>query len=446
MNGKTEKVSTADAFGTEEIWKLLLRIAPPVMLSQLIQALYNIVDSYFVGRYSADGLTALSAIFPTQLMATAIAVGTGVGVNALMARQYAVEGEYAANKTAGMGMVLALISWAVFALWSVCFLRPFVASSVQSPKALEYTLTYGHIVCIGSLGLFVESCWSKVHQAEGNMKLPMAAQITGALVNILLDPLLIFGVGPFPRLGVAGAAIATVAGQVMAALIVGRKGIHRPPAIKGSFRQYAGPIYRFGIPSIFMQLLYVVYIMALNVILAGFSDAAVTVLGLYYKLQTFFFIPLFALQTCIVPVLSYNYAAEAYGRCREIVRDAILLAALLMTLGVICFEGIPAQLIGVFSDSREILRIGVPAFRIIACSFLPAVLALLWPTVFQAVGKSRPSMALSLVRQIFCLIPLFYLLSRIGLSYVWLAFPASELITAVVGTGLYLRERRTWKQ
>ena len=229
-------------------------------------------------------------------------------------------------------------------------------------------------------------------------------------------------------------------------MIVGWKGIRKPPKKISEFRQDTAAIYRYGYPSIFMQLLYVVYIMGLNVILAQFSDGAVTVLGLYYKLQTFFFIPLLVLQTCIVPLLSYNYARGLYRRCKRIIWESAGIAAVLMLAGVICFEGIPGAMIRLFTKEPETIALGIPAFRIIALSFLPAVLSLIYPVVFQAVGKGLESAGLSLLRQIICLLPAFYLLSRIGLNWCWLAFPIAEVVTAVVGTVLYRRETKAWKE
>ena len=286
------------------------------MLAQLIQAMYNIIDSLFVGQYSDDGLTALSAIYPVQLIIIALAVGTGVGTNTLMAKQYALKDEKGANHTAGVGTVLAVIMWALISVISIAFMGPYVAISAQSPVAMQYANEYGMIVSIGSIGLFLEGNWTKVLQSEGNMKLPMIAQIVGAVTNIVLDPLLIFTAG----LGIKGAAIATVIGQITAAVIVGVKGARKPPEIK-RIPCIAKSIYKLGYPSICMQALYTVYIAILNIILAGFCDEAVTVLGLYYKLQSFFFIPLLGLQTCIVPVLSYNYTSGDYLRCRRIFRS-----------------------------------------------------------------------------------------------------------------------------
>lgn len=438
-----EATKEKNLFDESSIWKILLKIAPPVMLAQLIQALYNIVDSFFVGRFSGDGLTALSIIFPIQLIITAVAVGTGVGVNTKMSRYYAMEEKEQADATAGTGTLLAVVSWLIFAVVSSAVMRFYVMTSAESEDAIVYAVTYGRIVCIGSLGIFLESCWSKVHQAGGNMRLPMIAQIAGAVTNIVLDPILIFGWGVFPAMGVAGAAYATVAGQVTAAVITS-SGWRRPPALKEA-AVYAGKIYRLGYPSIFMQMLYTVYIVALNVILAGFCDEAVTVLGLYYKVQTFFFIPLSGLQTCIVPLLSYTYAKGEYIRCKKIMTDCVILSMGFMLVGVACFTFIPGQLLHIFSDNLQVLAIGIPAFRIIGLSFLPAVLFLMMPMFFQAIGGALPSVMLSLVRQILCLIPIFWLLSRLGLGWTWMAFPVSEIITGGVGAGMYIHQLRRWK-
>ena len=435
--------SAQNVFEQTSNWKILLKIAPPVMLAQLIQAMYNIVDSFFVGQFSADGLTALSVIYPVQLIITAIAVGTGVGVNTQMSQDYARGRTTKANRTAGTGMVLGLVSWLLFALFSLVILKPYVLISASSPQAVEYATTYGYIVCLGSGGVFLEGIWSKVHQASGNMKLPMLAQVAGALTNIALDPVLIFGMGPVPAMGVAGAAVATVTGQVVAALIT-CSGIRKPPKF-GSMKMYAARIYHLGYPSIFMQLLFTVYIVALNVILAGFSDAAVTVLGLYYKLQSFFFIPLYGLQTCIVPFLSFTYARGNYRRCQKILNDVMLLSAAFMLAAVASFELIPAPLLSIFGGNAEVIRIGTVAFRIIALSFLPAVVSLTMPVFFQAIGAAKPSVLLSLTRQIFCLIPLFWLFSRFGLIYAWMAFPASELITGTLSVVLMRRQLKEWE-
>ena len=430
-------------YGTESIGKVLLKIAPPVMLALLIQALYNIVDSFFVGKYSEHGLTALSVVYPIQLIAIALAVGTGVGVNTLMARFYAEKREDSANETAGCGFVISLIMWTVFALVSFLSMRFFINLSASDPLAVEYAVTYGNIVCVGSIGLFTESIFTKVHQAEGNMTLPMIAQIAGAVCNIVLDPIMIFGMFGCPEMGIAGAAVATVCGQVLAAVITGIKGLRRPPA-PYKFLFYTKSIFILGYPSILMQSLYTVYIMALNMILMHFCDEAVTVLGLYYKIQSFFFIPLTGLQTCMVPIISYNYAMENYTRVRRTLKIATGITAAFMIIGTACFELIPVQLLGIFSNSEKVFEIGRVALRIIGISFVPATFSLMMPIFFQAIGKAAPSVLLTLSRQIFCLIPIFYAMSFIGFNYTWIAFPAAEIITGSIGIALYLKQIRAW--
>lgn len=413
------------------------------MLAQLIQALYNIVDSFFVGMYSDDALTALSVIFPLQLILIALAVGTGVGVNTYMARQYAYGHPEEAENAAATGMVLGVVTWAVLSVVCTAIMRPFVLLGATAPDAVEYAVTYGNIVTVGSIGLLLEGNWTKVHQARGNMRRPMVAQIAGALTNIVLDPLLIFGVGPFPEMGVAGAALATVIGQCVAAVIVAFGAVYKPPACK-KLLHCAGQIYRLGYSSILMQSLFTVYILALNVILAKFSDAAVTVLGLYYKLQSFFFIPLFAMETCIIPILSYNCAARNYDRCKQTVRLALLVSVLFMLLGVVGFVFFPDLLIGLFSSNAQVHEIGKAAFPIIGSSFLPAAAGLMMPHFFQAIGRGITSSFLAVLRQLIFLVPLFWAFSFVGLQYTWIAFPLAETVSGSVGYILYYLRLRQW--
>lgn len=432
-------------FGTDSIPKILLKIAPPVMLALLIQSLYNIVDSFFVGRYSEQGLTALSIVYPIQLIITALAVGTGVGVNTLMAKYYAMKNDKKANDAAGSGFVISVVLWVLFAAATVFFLKPYLKTSASDPTALDYAYTYGSIVCIGSIGLFTEGIFSKVHQAEGNMVLPTAAQICGAVFNCVFDPLLIFGLGPFPKMGISGAAIATVGGQILAALITGAKGFRKPPK-PSKIPEYTGKIFKLGYPSIIMQLMYTVYIVALNMILVDFCDEAVTVLGLYYKLQTFFFIPLIGLTTCIVPILSYNYTNHSFDRTREVMKWSFIITIAFMVVGILCFELIPVRLLSIFSKSEKVFEIGKTALRIIATSFFPATFSLMLPIFFQAIGRGAPSVVLTLLRQIICLVPIFYAFSLLGLDYTWIAFPLSETITTIVGFILYFRQINIWKK
>ena len=272
------------------------------------------------------------------------------------------------------------------------------------------------------------------------MKIPMAAQICGALLNIVLDPVLIFGFAGIPPMGIAGAAVATVLGQVTAAIITGIHGFRAPPPLS-SARRYIPQIYRAGLPSILMQMLYTVYIVGLNIILSAFSDSAVTVLGLYYKLQTFFFIPLIGLQTCIIPVLSFNYATGERNRCRQVLLESVCIALIFISIGVVAFEGFPVFLIRLFSRDPEAAQIGRIAFRLIGLSFFPAVPAWMLPVFFQAIGHSLKSILLILLRQIVLLVPVAWALSFLGLDYIWLTFPIAEILTSALGVVFYCQ----WK-
>lgn len=424
-------------FKTESVSKLLFRLSPPVMLAQLIQALYNIVDSYFIGQYSTEGLAALSVIFPIQLLISALAIGTGVGVNTQMSRYCGLSKESEAEKIAGTGCFLAIASWAVIAVLFCTFMGPYTGISLSAPLAQDYACAYGKIVCGFSLGIFLESNWTKILQSKGDMKTPMIAQVIGAVTNIVLDWLLIFGIGFFPELGVRGAAIATVIGQFVAAAIVGIKGRYRIPS---KFYRYIRQIYVAGLPNILMNALCTVYIVALNLILASFSDEAVTVLGLYYKLQMFCLIPVMGLTTCIVPILSYNYAAREIKRCKLLVWESVAISAVCMAVGTLAFETIPVQLLQIFvAGQPDIIEIGKTAFRIIGISFIPISISIVIPTYFQAIGMGRQSIFLTILRQLVLLIPLAWILSFFGLNYVWLAFPITEIITALAAYILYCK-------
>lgn len=426
----------AQFFGQEKIWKILLKIAPPVMLAQLIQALYNLVDSLFVGRYAASGLTALSIIYPIQLLMMALAIGTGVGINTAMAARFGVGKTESAQEFAEIGTPLAGVLWVLFASVTWLLMPWYARISSPSPEVVAEVVVYGRIVCVCSFGLFFESIWSKILQAQGDMRTPMVAQILGAVTNIALDPLLIFGWFGLPELGIAGAAIATVMGQVVAALVVMRKG-YRKPSAQGRYRRRVGEIYRLGIPNILMQSAYTFYIFGLNLILSGFSDQAVTALGLYYKWQTFFFIPLSAMQTCMVPIVSFNYAARRIRRCKRTLMTAVLFGMALMAVGTLCFETIPAQMLRVFTADEQVVAIGRWGFRWIGVSFIPMVTSLVFPVFFQAVGAAGKSSLLTVVRTVVLFVPLGALFSRFGLEYFWLTFPVTETLTSLLGLEYY---------
>ena len=429
-------METNQLFGTERISRILLKLAPPVMLAQLIQALYNIVDSLFVGRYAESGLTALSIIYPIQLLMIAFGIGTGVGINTLMARLRGKGLQTEADEAAGVSAPLELVFWIFFALGCWFGMPAFARMSSDSGEVTQNIIVYGRIVGVFSIGLFLESGWTKVLQADGDMKTPMAAQIIGALVNIALDPLLIFGYGPFPELGIAGAAIATVIGQIVAAVVVAKQGFRKSPALT-KYKPILKDVLRLGFPNMLMQTAYTYYILGLNLILASFSDQAVTALGLYYKWQTFFFIPLGAMQTCIVPVISYNYAAKNLDRCRRTLRDSVIFGLALMAVGTLCFELIPGPMLRTFSKDELVIAIGKVGFRWIG--IIPMVTSLIFPVFFQATGFAVKSSLLTVIRTVVCFVPLGWLFSRIGLDQFWLTFPATETITMLVGFYFYRR-------
>lgn len=431
-------MNTSELFGKEKISKILLKLAPPVMLAQLIQALYNIVDSLFIGKYSGSGLTALSIIYPLQLLMLALAVGTGVGINTVMAAKLGVGNKKEADEYAGVGTPLAIALWFIFALTCYLIMPMYAKMSTDSPEVIRDVITYGRIVCVFSFGIFLESIWTKVIQATGDMKTPTIAQIVGAITNIILDPLLIFGMLGFPEMGIAGAATATVSGQIVAAIIVMKRGFRKSPK-RNVYADHILKIFKLGLPNILMQSAYTFYILGLNLILSTFSDQAVTTLGLYYKWQTFFFIPLGAMETCIVPVISFNFAARKIERCRETLKDSSIFGWILMTLGALCFILIPAQMLSVFTSDPLVIQIGHVGFRIIGISFIPMVTSLIFPVFFQAVGYSFKSSMLTIVRTVVLFVPLGYIFSKFGINWFWMTFPITELITSLLGFVYYLQ-------
>ena len=406
-----------------------------------MQSLYIIFDILFIAQYSLDCLTALSVIYPMQLLMIAIAVGTGVGINAVVAYYNGLRNYEKAEAAAGTGAPLAFVLWVLFSIitW---FVLPYYASlQTSSEEVIREVVLYGKIVTVLAPGLFFESMWTKVCQANGDMKTPMYGQILGAIVNIALDPILIFGWFGLPEMGIAGAGIATVIGQAAAAAVVFKKGYCSSPSFS-AYPQLLKAIYRAGVPNILMQTAYTVYILGLNIILAGFSDAAITALGLYYKWQTFFFIPLGALQTCIVPIVSFNHAYGSRTRCYETMRASTIFGLALMSIGVLCFELVPGPMLSVFTSDSNVLEIGIWGFRCIGWSFLPMVLSLTYPVYFEAIDKVLASSMLTILRTVVLFVPLGYVLSRFSLEAFWFTFLITEIITTLTGTVMYYREKR----
>ena len=419
-------------FGKERIHKLIFKLAPPIMLAQLIQALYNIVDSLFIGRFDSKGLTALSIIYPLQLLMIAIAVGSGVGFNALIAHFRGINDNDKAKEVSSMATPIAIISWFLFSIITFFIMPFYVNIQTDNSEIIEYAISYGRIICVFSIFLFLESFWAKVLQAEGKMKIPMIDQIVGAVINIILDPLLIFTF----NLGINGAAIATIIGQFASALILLKYSLIKPAKLR-VYKLYLGKIYKLGLPNILMQSAYTFYIFGLNIILSSFSDAAVTTLGIYYKWQTFFFIPLGSLQTCIIPIISYNFAKKDIDRCKKILNETLLYGVILMAVGTLVFEIIPRELSMAFTNDNEVIDISNYAFRFIGFSFIPMVTSLIYPVFFEATGYAVKSSLLTIIRTVICFVPLGFLFSRISLFWFWLVYPTTEIITSIIGFIFY---------
>ncbi len=414
--------------GDIPIGKLLLKLSPPVMLALLIQSIYNIVDSYFVAQYSLSGLTALSIIFPIQLLMTALGTGTGTGLNILISRMDGNGDTARQRDVVKSGLYLGIWNFLIFTCIGMLLIGSYYTISSNQAEVRAEGVQYAQIIFLGSFGLFMGSNCTKLLQAKGNMVTPMLAQVAGAAINLVFDPIFIFGLFGAPELGVAGAAIATIMGQ-WAAMLITFRAVFRTYDVRETFRfRDCIQIYQSGFPSIIMQSLYTLYIVGLNLILKQFTEDAVTVLGIYYKLLTFFFIPLMGLQQVIVPVISFNYGAHDNKRVNDTLRYSILISCGVMALGTFIFMAFPKELISVFADSTSILDIGTPALRIISVSFLPASLAMMFTVYFQGIDKGKCSVFITVLRQIILLVPLAWLFHFAGLNYVWLTIPVTESI------------------
>lgn len=425
--------------GDTPIGRLLLKLSPPVMLALLIQSIYNIVDSYFVAQYSLSGLTALSIIFPIQLLMTALGTGTGTGLNILISRMDGNGDTARQRDVVKSGLYLGIWNFLIFTCIGMLLIGSYYTISSNQAEVRAEGVQYAQIIFLGSFGLFMESNCTKLLQAKGNMVTPMLAQVAGAVINLVFDPIFIFGLFGAPELGVAGAAIATIMGQ-WAAMLITLKAVFRTYDVRGTFRfKDCIQIYQSGFPSIIMQSLYTLYIVGLNLILKQFTEDAVTVLGIYYKLQTFFFIPLMGLQQVIVPVISFNYGAHDSKRVNDTLRYSILISCGVMALGTFIFMAFPKELISIFAGSTPILNIGTPALRIISVSFLPASLAMMFTVYFQGIEKGKCSVFITGLRQIILLVPLAWLFHFAGLNYVWLTFPVTESIAMCCCCLLYHR-------
>lgn len=439
--------SRQNKMGTAPILPLIFSMALPAMFSMLVQALYNIVDSYFVAQVSEKGLAAVSLAFPLQNLLISFAVGTAVGVTSLISRRLGQGRQEEANSAAAHGILLAVCTWVLFAIYGAFFSTPFFRLFETDQEIIQMGSSYISICCVFSFGVFVEVTLEKTLQATGNMIWPMVFQLIGAVTNIILDPIMIFGLLGFPAMGVAGAAIATVTGQILAMVVAILVVTFRDHDIHITFRGFRPngkiikDIYIVGVPSIVMQSIGTVMTMALNGILSSFSTAAYTVFGLYFKLQSFVFMPVFGLNQGLLPILGYNYGARNKKRMMSAFRSGCVIALVIMAAGMIVFLAFPQWLLGIFNASQELLDIGIPALRIICTCFLFAALGIVSSTLFQAVGRGIYSLIVSLMRQLVVLVPAAWLLAQFThqVTAVWWAFPIAECFSLLISLVLFLR-------
>ena len=433
--------------GTRPILPLILAMSLPAMMSMLVQALYNVVDSYFVAQVSESALTAVSLVFPIQNLLIAVAVGTGVGLNSLISRRLGERNQKDADSAATHGLLIGLLNWLFFALLGIFFSRTFFTLFTADPEIIAMGESYMSIVCIGSVGCCVSINIEKTLQATGDMIHPMLSQLLGAITNIILDPLFIFGIGPFPQMGVAGAAVATIIGQIASMLyllfvLFTKK--HGVSVVLRGFKPTLSMIkniYAVGFPAIIMQSIGSVMVVGMNAILIAFSETAVAFFGIYFKLQSFVFMPVFGLNQGLLPIIGFNYGARSRHRVTQTVKWGSIIAVIIMASGTILFWALPAELLGIFNASEQMLAIGVPALRTISLCFIPAALGIVFSSAFQALGKGFSSLFISILRQLIVILPVslaFAVLTH-DLTVVWYAFPIAETFSLIASVLIYAK-------
>lgn len=438
-------MQTENKMGNMPVDRLLITMSLPMMISMLVQALYNIVDSIFVSRINEYALRAVSLAFPIQSLMIAVAVGTGVGINAFLSRTLGEKDFKKANTIAVNGIFIELVSYVIFVLVGIFVSRPFFASQTVIPEVREYGVVYLTVCCCASIGIFMQITFERLLQSTGRTMYTMITQGVGAVINLILDPILIFGLFGFPGLGVAGAAAATVIGQIAAAVLAVVLNLKANRELHISFRGFRpdmgliGNIYKVGVPSIVMQAIGSVMTYGMNLILEAFG-AAQTVFGVYFKLQSFIFMPIFGLNNGMVPIIAYNFGAGSRERVVKTIKSSIAYAVGIMLVGLAVMEAFPAQLIGLFNASPELLEIGVPALRIICLSFCFAGYCIVVGSVFQALGNGVYSMIVSIARQLCVLLPVAWLFSLSGnVDLIWWSFPIAELVSLGLSTFFLIR-------
>lgn len=426
--------------GVMPIKKLVISMSLPMMVSMLVQALYNVVDSIFVSQVCEDALTAVSLAFPAQNLMIGVATGTGVGINALLSRSLGARDFDKVNKIASNGVVLTFFSGFIFLLFGLFGTKLFFSTQVSADSPIYgYGVDYLSVVCAASVGLFGQVTMERLMQATGKTTLAMVTQLTGAITNIILDPMLILGIGPFPRLEAKGAAIATVIGQFLAFFVGIILNSKLNKEVRLSFKGFRpdfriiSDIYKIGVPSILMVAIGSFMTFCLNKILLGFSTTAAAVFGVYFKLQSFVFMPIFGLNNGVIPIVAFNYGARDRKRITSTLKFSCVIAVSIMAFGTLMMWIMPETMLRLFDASEDMMSIGVPALRIISTHFVLAGASINLGASFQALGKSHFSTIVSFCRQIIVLLPAAYFLSKTGvLNNVWFAFPVAEVMSLAV--------------
>ena len=437
-------MSQENKMGTMPINRLLITMSLPMIISMLVQAMYNIVDSIFVSRIDQAALTAVSMAFPIQNLLIAVSAGTCVGVNALLSRSLGEKNYKSANLAASNGLFLALVSFLFFALFGIFGSRLFFESQTSNPVIIEYGVKYLQIICIFSFGILGEMMFERILQSTGQTFYCMITQGTGAIFNIVMDPVLIFGLAGFPAMGIEGAAIATVSGQILAFILAALINHHKNHEVRITIRGFKphrhtiSVIYQVGVPSIIMQSISSVMTFGMNKILIAFSETAVAVFGVYFKLQSFIFMPIFGLNNGMIPIVAYNYGARSRKRIMQTIRLSIGIAVGIMLLGLVIFQLKPDVMLGLFQADEEMIAIGVPALRIISLSFIFAGYCIILGSAFQALGNGVYSLIVSVARQLICILPLAaFFASHFGLHAVWYSIPLAEITSMTLSTILF---------
>lgn len=439
-------VREQNKMGTMPTGRLLVSMSLPMIISMLVQALYNIIDSVFVAQIGEEALAAVSMAFPIQSLMIAVSTGTCVGVNALLSRSLGEKNYEDARLAAVNGIFLSVLSFAAFALFGVFGSRLYFASQTSNPAIIEYGTQYLEVCTIFSFGIFGSIVLERIMQSTGRTIYNMYSQGIGAITNIILDPIMIFGLCGVPTLGIRGAAVATVIGQILAMFVSLYFNLTKNPDVSIDMRGFKPHgrtirvIYEVGVPSIIMQSITSVMTYGMNLILIEFSATAVTVLGIYFKLQSFIFMPVFGLNNGMIPIIAYNYGARNKKRIMDTAKLSIAIAVGIMLTGLAIFQLFTPQLLMIFNASEQLLEVGVPALRLISLSFLFAGYCIIVGSVFQALGNGVYSLIVSAARQLFCILPLAYLFAKVfGLHAVWYAFPLAEIISVVVSSILFKR-------